>query len=196
MKEIILLGILLIMISCQTKMPEKNQIIKSEFDLKIDYMDFKTKMTEIDTLEIIMGVGSCMHQSEEKLLITKRKDSIKIESSINENIFKKGNLKKFKEIVIQEKDSTWKMGEFIEYYKKKSNDTLNKYPIFVIKKDTSRIEIYTRGISNRDNIVADYCNVMRKIFPESEFHFYGEPIRMLPDSIIKNSIIIEPTQEY
>ncbi|WP_139170995.1 hypothetical protein [Lutibacter oricola] len=177
MKRIILLGFLLIMISCQSKLAEKENEFISDFDLKTDYLDFKIKMTEIDTIKIGMGVGSCMHQSAERLLITKQKDSIRIESSINEDLFNKKGFNKFKEIVIHENDTTWKMGEFIEYYLAKSNDSLDSYPIYTISKDSTKIKIYTRGIINRDNIVADYCIVMKKIFPESEFHFYGEPIK-------------------
>ena len=196
MKKIILFGFLILIISCKNRL--KEQILISSFDLKSDYLVFKEKMTERDTLEITMGVGSCMHQSTEKLTITKQNDTLKIESYIIENSFSNEKFKKYEEIKIHKTDTVWKLEKFIEkYFHQQSASSESKYPIFTIKKDTSRIDFFTKGISNRDDIVTDYCKVMKKIMPNSKFHFYADSIEVIMDTIgnLDSETVIEPSFE-
>ena len=79
----ILLKILLltlILVSCKIRTENKTEIVKSEFHLKTDLYDFKNKMTELDTIKLYINHSVCMYQGEERIEITKKSDSIKIQS--------------------------------------------------------------------------------------------------------------------
>ena len=170
----ILLLVLITIFSCKRQNDVRKIVKKSEFNLLTDYYNFNTKMTELDTLKVYMNIGSCMHNSAEKLTITKLNDSLLITPEFKENAFSNDNFIKQKTITIHQNDTTWNLGQFIRKYK--TENIKGKEPIFVIKSDTTMIKFYTNGIISRDNIVADYCIVMRKLIPNSEYHIYGKLI--------------------
>ena len=161
-------------LSCKRQNDVGEIIKKSEFNLLTDYYDFKTKMTELDTLKVYMNIGSCMHNSAEKLTITKLNDSLIISPEFKEDAFSNDNFIKQKTLRIHQNDTTWNFGKFIRKYK--TENIKGEESIFVIKSDTTMIKFQTNGIISRDNIVADYCIMMRKLIPESEYHIYGKLI--------------------
>ncbi|WP_422090666.1 hypothetical protein [Tenacibaculum ovolyticum] len=148
--------------------------------MKRDFKDFKTKMTELDTLKVGMFIGACTYHTSEKLVISKKKDSLLIQPYFKRMAFSNDKYIKQKTILIHEKDSVWKFGEFLSLYCGKDREEDDSV-IFSIKSDTSSLKFYTKGVYQRDVIVRDYCKVMKQLIPNSKYHVFGEVIEIDED---------------
>lgn len=169
--KILLLTIIVSLFSSCTV--TNKEVERSNFILNKDFEDFKTKMTELDTLKVRMFIGTCTYHTSERLVISKKKDSLLIQPYFKRRAFSNDKYIKQKAISIHEKDSVWKFGEFLNLYNKKNREDDNS-AIFSIKSDTSSIKFYAKGIHQRDLIVRDYCKVMKQLIPDSEYHIFGE----------------------
>lgn len=145
--------------------------------LNRDFKDFKTKMTELDTLKVGMFIGACTYHTSEKLVISKKKDSLLIQPYFKRRAFSNDKYIKQKAISIHEKDSVWEFGEFLSIYRKKDREEDDSV-IFSMKSDTSSLKFYTKRVSERDLIVRDYCKVMKQLIPNSKYHIFGEVIEI------------------
>jgi hypothetical protein len=82
---LIILILALIFVSCKTE--RKTELPKSNFNLKSDFIEFTNKMTELDTIKIWTNLSQCMYQGIEKLKITRKGDSLKIQPEFTESMF-------------------------------------------------------------------------------------------------------------
>ena len=113
LKYTILIFAVLLQVSCDKN---KIEVKKSNFILNRDFKDFKTKMTELDTLKVGMFIGACTYHTSEKLVISKRKDSLLIQPYFKRRAFSNDKYIKQKAISIHEKDSIleiWRVFKFI-----------------------------------------------------------------------------------
>ena len=60
MKYAILIFVIFLQVSCSKS---KIEVKKSNFILNRDFKDFKTKMTELDTLKVGMFIGACTYHT-------------------------------------------------------------------------------------------------------------------------------------
>jgi len=182
--RILILSLIIIFSSSCNDVSKKTETDeKSKFNFKTDYKEFKTKMSELDTLKVWMFIGACTYHTAEKLTITKKNDTLTILPEFKERAFTDDSYIKQKPISIHENDTIWKFGEFLDYYKLKNNKSKNKIPIFEIKSDTTSLKFYTKGIYQRDQIVGDYCIVMKQLIPNSKYHIFGEIIDLNTDNV-------------
>lgn len=72
-------------------------------------------------------------------------------------------------IKIHQSDTLWQMANFIIRNQKLTNKKV-KYPIFVMYNKTESIRFYVDGIKERDNLVLDYCKMMKEINPKCDYY--------------------------
>lgn len=172
----ILIG-LLIFISCKEKQTAEDEKHVSEFDLIADLTNFKQKMTELDTLTISFDHSVCTYQGYERIVITKKSDSISIVSNFKELTFKENpKWEKMYTRKVSEKDTVWEFEQFLKRNENRKNSDQNKRGILVLtnKKDTVRYS--TNGLGDLNYFLADYYKTMRKIYPENKNGIYGVEI--------------------
>ncbi|WP_428742724.1 hypothetical protein [Tenacibaculum sp.] len=170
LKSFILILIISFSYSCDKT---DKTVKKSNFVLNRDFKDFKTKMTELDTLKVEMFIGACTYHTSERLIISKKKDTLTIQPLFKREAFSNQKYIKQKKYLIHEKDTTWKFGDFLHFYKKEKQKN-KKFVIFSIKSDTSNFKLYADKIYQRDLIVEDYCTVMKQLMPESKYHIFAK----------------------
>ncbi|CAL65924.1 hypothetical protein [Christiangramia forsetii] len=174
MKKFKYIILVLILISCnksQEKVSEKNL---SKFDLKSDFKDFKSKMEEVDTLEIWFDHSVCTYQGYEKIQITKFSDSIKIKSRFKELSYSDNSeWMKVYERNIAISDTTWKIEKFLKRNKNRIKKDSADYPQLQLKYKDQKIEYFTDGLVDLNRFLEDYYLTMRKLFPENKNNIYG-----------------------
>lgn len=184
MKLTTIIILTLILVSCK-KQTETNTIVTiSEFNLLNDYSDFQNKMTELDTLIVWADLSACTYQGTEKLTISKRNDSIKIESEFSDS-FGNGDLIRQKPIVISENDTIWNFGNFLSKNKKRilpisdSESSEFKLPRLYIECDTTKIHFFTNGLGDLHEFMGGYYIAMRNLNPENKNYIFGVEIPLL-----------------
>lgn len=184
----------LILTSCKEKSETKMELEESNFNLETDYADFLVKMTESDTLKVWMDFSVCMYFANEKLTISKKRDTIKIESEFEDTTFSDEEIIRKSVFKISENDTLWKFGEFLSKNINrtvKPKDTLlieNRFGRLQIKCNTSNIRFFAKGLGDINILIKDYCNTMRNLAPENENYIFGIDIPVVDD----DGNIIEP----
>ena len=184
MRKIVLkiLFLAFIAVGCQQKkqteinVSENNEQMKSNFDLKSDYQDFKTKMTELDTLKVWIDHSVCTYQGEERLLITKKSDSIKILSEFKDYDEQNPEWQKIFEKSITENDTTWDFGNFMERNKSRINSDDNEYVKIEIKSGKQKLQFVTERLVDLNTFMTDYRITMRNLHEPKKKFIYGIPI--------------------
>jgi len=148
----------------------------SDFDLKIDLINFKNKMTELDTLKIFFDHSVCTYEGYERIEITKQSDSIKVRTEFKELTFsenKKPEWNLVYEKKIPETDTIWQFGKFIERNAKRKTSDKENRGILIIENKKDTVQFYTDGLVDLNHFLEDYYLTMRKIYPENKNGIYG-----------------------
>jgi hypothetical protein len=128
-----------IVVGCQqkkqsvTNISEINEPLKSSFDLNSDYADFKTKMTQLDTLKVFVDHSVCTYQGYERLTITKKESLIKILSEFKDYDEQNPEWEKVFEESIAENDTTWNFENFILRNKNRLTSDVEKHAKIEVK---------------------------------------------------------------
>jgi hypothetical protein len=164
----------LILASCKIRTENKTEIFKSEFNLNTDLDDFKNKMTELDTIKLYINHSVCMYQGEERIEITKKSDSLKIQSEFIEYFLNDNpEWKLIYEKKISVADTIWQFEKFIDRNKKRVNSNFKNYGTLTVKNKQDTIRFYTDGLNDLNNFLIDYQVTMRKLHPENKDNIYG-----------------------
>lgn len=177
MKKFKFIILILILIACNKNQENVSEKNISNFDLESDFKDFKSKMEEVDTLEIWFDHSVCTYQGYEKLQITKFSDSIKIKSRFKELSY--SNDPEWEEIYernISISDTTWKFEKFLERNKSRIKNDSNDYPQLQMKYKDQKIGFFTEGLVDLNRFLEDYYSTMRPIFLENKNSIYGVEI--------------------
>ena len=173
--------ILVVLVGCNNQTKNITEKLKSHFNLKQDYAEFKTKMTDLDTLKIWVNHSVCTYQGYEKLEITKKNKEIKIKAEYNESTFE--NKQRWKIVyvkTISENDTIWDFGKFLKHNKKRLKSKTEKYGILQIRHKNDKIQFFTNGLSDLNRFMSEYFKTMIKIYPENKENIYGyEAIQLL-----------------
>ena len=166
--------LVLILISCNKNQENVSEKNISKFDLESDFKDFKSKMEEVDTLEIWFDHSVCTYQGYEKLQITKSSDSIKIKSRFKELSYSDNS----EWIEVYERnipitDTTWKIEKFLKRNENRIKKDSTDYPQLQLKYKDQKIEYFTNGLVDLNRFLEDYYITMRKLFPENKNNIYG-----------------------
>ncbi len=160
----------------ETKFAEINEPVKSNFDLNSDYADFKTKMTESDTLNVWVDHSVCTYQGYERLMITKKDDSIKILSEFKDYDKQNPEWKIVFEKNISESYTTWNFGNYMKRNKNRLTTDSTKYSKIEVKSGLQKLRFVTKGLVDLNRFKADYDTIMRKLYKPKGILIYGHPI--------------------
>lgn len=161
-----------IFISCQTE--HKTELPKSNFSLNDNYAELTNKMTELDTIKVWMNLSQCMFEGIEKLTITRKNDSIKIQPEFAESLVVGTEFKKIKTITISVNDTVWKFNEFLKRNGYRLQSDSLKYGRLQITLNEEKLNFFTHGLGDSGKFLIDYCNTMKNIMAESKYHIYAE----------------------
>ncbi len=172
MKNLLIILILaLIFVSCKTE--RKTELPKSDFNLKRDFIELTNKITELDTIKIWTDLSQCMYEAIEKLKITRKGDSLKIQPEFTESMLLDAEYTKTKPIMISVNDTVWKFNSFLKRNLKRVNTDSLKYGRLQISLNKERINFMTDGLGDSARFLIDYCNTMMNLIPDSENHIYA-----------------------
>ena len=178
MKNLLKILILtLILASCKTETEQKAELKKSEFSLKTDLIDFKNKMTELDTLKIWFNHSVCTYQGTERIEITKESDLIKIRTEFKEDTFEENPEWK----VVYEKripiiDTIWKIEEFFKRNIERQKSEEKEYGTLQVSHNGIKVHYFTKGLVDLNRFMADYFKTMKMLHPENKNKIYGVEI--------------------
>ncbi|WP_157823368.1 hypothetical protein [Olleya sp. 1-3] len=172
MKNLLIILILsMTFVSC--KKDKQTELPKSDFNLKSDFTELTNKMTELDTIKIWTNLSQCMYEGIEKLKITRKGDSLKIQPEFTESMFVGAEYTKTKPIKISVNDTVWKFNSFLKRNLKRVNMDSLEYGRLQITLKKERINFMTNGLGDSAIFLIDYCNTMMNLIPESENHIYA-----------------------
>ena len=159
-------------VSCKTE--NKTELRKSDFILNKDYAELTSKMTELDTIKVWMNLSQCMFQGIEKLKITRQGDSIIIQPEFAESAIVGTEFKKSESILISVSDTIWKFNDFIKKNEYRLETDSLKYGRMQITLNKKRLNFMTDGLGDSAKFMVEYCNMMKNIMPESDYHIYAD----------------------
>ncbi len=162
----------LIFFSCKTE--KKTEWQKSTFSLQNDYKELTHKITELDTIKVWVNLSQCMFQGIEKLTLTRINDAIKIASEFAESMVVGTEFKKLKPITISVHDKNWKFNEFLKRNENRLQADSLKYGRLQITLNDEKLNFFTHGLGDSGKFLIDYCNTMKNIMPDSEYHIYSD----------------------
>ena len=175
-KHIKILMVVSLFISCQ-KEDIKKEVKTSKFNLTSDYINFKEKMTELDTLEIKFDHSICTYEGYEKIIITKQLDSLHITCNYKDVTFDtKPKWKQIYNLKIHEKDTIWKFEEFLERNKNRITTDKKKLCVLLLKSKRDKLIYTTKGLVDLNYFFADYFQTMLELHPENKNSIYGVEI--------------------
>jgi len=174
-------GLLIVLVSIMGERPNSEDALKveqktSDFDLKTDFIDFKVKMTELDTIKIFINHSVCTFEGYERMELTKQSDSIKIRSEYRNPAsieIKDPNWSLVYEKKVSVNDTIWPFGTFLERNSNRQVRDKIKRGTLVLTHKLDTIAYSTDGLVDLNNFFRDYYETMRKIFPENKNGIYG-----------------------
>jgi hypothetical protein len=166
-----ILIITLSFISCKTE--TKTELPKSDFILKKDYAELTSRMTELDTIKVWMNLSQCMYQGIEKLQITRKGDSILIQPEFAESAIVGTKFNKSEPILLSINDTIWKFNDFIKRNDNRLETDSLKYGRMQITLNKERLNFMTEGLGDSAKFMIEYCNTMKNIMPNSDYHIYA-----------------------
>ncbi|MEY8868485.1 hypothetical protein AB9K24_03200 [Meridianimaribacter flavus] len=177
MKNLLKILILtLILASCKKETKSKTELPKSNFNLKTDLIDFKKKMTDLDTIMVFFDHSVCTYEGYERIEITKNSDSIKVRSEFQELTFNENKNPEWNlvyEKKISEKDTVWQLEKFIKRNANRRTSDKENRGILMIENKKDTIQFFTNGLVDLNRFLEDYYLTMRKIYPENKNGIYG-----------------------
>ena len=157
----------MILASCKKGTENKTELNKSDFNLKTDYVNFKYKMSELDTIKIFIEHSICTSNAQERIEITKKVDSLKIKSEYFEATFNKNpKWELVYEKTISENDTVWDFGKFLLRNKKRMSSEKRKSGKIQIKHKNDTIQLFTNGLLDSFAFFEDFTFTTEKIYPE------------------------------
>ena len=146
---------------------------KSKFSLIEDYRELTNKLTELDTIKVWMNLSQHVYQGIEKLTITRKKDSLKIQSEFAESMIVGTEFKKSNPIMISVNDTIWKFNEFLKRNENRLQSDSLEHGRLQITLNLEKLNFFTHGLGDSGSFLIDYCNTMKNLIPESDHHIYA-----------------------
>lgn len=163
--------------SCEDKTvaPKKVVEVKSKFNLQKDYADFKMKMSESDTIRIMIDRSICDYEGHERLLVTKKNDSLKIISELKDIYTKNEDWEKIYEKKVSAKDTLWGFGSFLSKNKDKLKNE-NSGGRLVITDGRKALKYSSEiGLIQSLNFIADINQTMEVLHPNKDYYLVRIP---------------------
>ena len=157
--------------SCKTE--RKTKLPRSKFSLKTDYVELTNKLTKSDTIKIWLNLSQCTYQGIERLTITRKKDSLKIQPEFANSMIARTVYKKGKPIFISVNNTNWKFNEFLKRNSNRLQSDSLKYGRLQITLKLEKLNFFTYGLGDSNKFLIVYCNTMKNLIPESDNYIYA-----------------------
>lgn len=168
MRNYFLLFLLAIITSCQQE--DSYTPFQSHLDLENDYENFYRNMTSRDTIIIRINLSLCMFHGRDSLTITKRNDSLKIETHFRgEGVGFTYDAVHPKIIAVN--DTTWKFDHFLIKNSHRRKPGKSRYSSLLISTQDQKLKLYAHGLGDKGRFFSEYSKTMKNIFPKSEYYF-------------------------
>jgi hypothetical protein len=172
----------LIFSSCKKEIDSIPELVESDFNLKTDILDFKNKMTELDTIKIWFNHSVCMYEGAEKIEITKKSNLINIQTEFKEHAYEESpEWKIVYQKSIQTIDTTWKIEEFLKRNSSRQESSEKEFGTLQISHNENKIHYFTNGLGDLNSFMADFFETMKTIHPENKNGIYGVDIIEIED---------------
>lgn len=169
--------LVLILVSCKKETEQKFELAQSNFNLKTDLIDFKNKMTELDTIKVWFDHSVCTYQGSERIEITKQSDLIKIRTEFREDTFNENpEWKVVYEKRIPKNDTIWKIEDFFKRNIERQKSNEKQYGTLQVSHNGTKVHYFTKGLVDLNMFMADFFETMLKIHPENKNNIYGVEI--------------------
>ena len=158
-------------ISCSTS-TKSNRKSDFSFNLESDLTHFKQKMTDNDTLVLWFNRSGCMEMAAERIIISKKGDSLTIKSTLSEMI---NNEKSSYKLVYEKKtartDTLWKIEAFFERnkYRLEKPDDFDQATLSIHYKK-QKILFYRKGLGDLNIFMKDYFETMEVLYKENGYY--------------------------
>jgi len=153
-----------LIISCKENNPKSG---KSDFDLKNDYRELTSKMTNLDTVQISTDLSICGWDRQESIQLTKSNDSLEVHLTIKDVEF--GNSNQI--VKLSQKYSNWNIGSFlIENQNRIEIQNTESNPRMIVSSKADSLKLYTNGLVDGNQFIGNYYKLMYHIDPENEFY--------------------------
>lgn len=150
---------------------------KAEFNLKTDLIDFKKKMSELDTINVWFDHSVCTYKGAERIEITKKSNLIKIRTAYKDETFDNNTeWKLVYEKEIAQTDTIWKIEEFFKRNINRQKSENKDYGTLQISHNKDKIHYFTDGLVDLNNFMKDYFETMKTLHPENIDTIYGVAI--------------------
>ncbi len=165
---------------------ESNKSIRSDFNLKTDFADFKTRMTEMDTINVFVDHSVCTYQGYERLLITKTSDSIKVRSEFKDHDRQNADWELVFQKMLPQNDTIWDFGNFLKRNVNRLTSDVEEHAKIIVKNDGQQMRFITDGLVDLNRFKADYDSTMRKLYEPTDQYIYGVPIPVPTETEIED----------
>jgi hypothetical protein len=168
--RLLITTLLAFMIFCSCGERKRNINYKSDFELKSDLLIFTTKMTQNDTIKIFVNASGCLSECYLEHIITKKNDSIFIQTEIEFVRIDKGVKSLPKTLVENIPGDSLNFESFFTYLNKKKESSYSTGSLIlsvIVKND--KINFYSSDFVDRLQSLSYYEMIMRRIYPNEEF---------------------------
>ncbi|PKH52001.1 hypothetical protein CXF68_15460 [Tenacibaculum sp. Bg11-29] len=182
----------LILVSCKKETKKKIELVKSEFILKSDYCDFKHKMTEIDTLNIFIEHSVCTSSAQERIVVTKKNDSLTIKSEYYSATYQGiPNWELVYNKTISKNDTVWDFESFLVRNEKRMSSEKRKKGRIQIRYKKEIIHLFTEGVIDVFNFMDDYVKTANRICPDylNRIYLTAEVDKIINENRIKETTL-------
>jgi hypothetical protein len=171
---LIMVFLTLFLVSCNQRTENNDKIHKSDFNLKTDLIEFKSKMTELDTIKIWFDHSVCVYQGFERIEITKESDSIKIKTEFKDvSLEDIPEWKVVYEKKIQINDTIWMIEEFFQRNIDRQKSEKKEYGTLQVSHNGIKIHYFTKDLVDLNRFMADFFETMSELHPENKNGIYG-----------------------
>ncbi|WP_237275747.1 hypothetical protein [Tenacibaculum ovolyticum] len=180
------------MSSCKKGIKKKTELVKAEFVLKFDYCDFKHKMIEMDTLNVFIEHSVCSSSAQERILITKKKDSLTIESEYYSSTYQDTpNWELVYKKTISKNDTIWDFENFLTRNEKRMSSKKRKKGRIQIRHKKETIHLFTEGIIDAFNFMDDYVKTANRICPDylNIIYLTDEVDKIINENSVKQTVL-------
>ena len=158
--------------NCKTD--KKSEPYKSDLKLTENLSDFTSKMTEKDTIKILVELNMEWWIRRDQLIITKRNDEIRLQATIKEDttfqMKYEMRTNALPERTIANTNNSFEK-HFANKIERTEDKTIRQY-IYKIIAPNDTLIFYTDGLSDKGGEVREYYEFMNKYYPnEREFRF-------------------------
>ena len=157
---------LILIFSCKQQDNRKKITKLSDFNLSTDYIEYKTRMSENDTINVFVNHSICTYQGYERIKIINKRDSLKIIDEYLEKTYDKHPEWKSAFIkTISKNDTIWNFEHFLKINERRTISDDKKHGRIQVSYKHDTIHYYSYGLIDALKFMEEYNRLMVKLYP-------------------------------